>query len=101
MGIQCVTQSGLQLIDMRRRERFEITLVGIQFIEHAIASVLEEARGWEPPLSTAEIAFRAGVPAPRERALADFVLRQLEKSGRVVQIKQGRRTVGWRLRSYE
>ena len=59
--------------------------------------VLMEARYWEPPLSTIEVAYRAGLPAPRERQMADSVLRQLVKSGRVREVRDGRRTVGWRV----
>lgn len=82
---------------MKRRDRFELSLIGIEILEDVVLDVLTEARYWQPPLGTAEVAYRAGLPAPRERQMADFVLRQLEKSGRVREIKQGRRTVGWRL----
>ena len=82
---------------MNRRDRFEHALIGIEILEDVVLDILTEARDWEPPLGTAEVAYRAGLPAPRERAMADFGLRQLEKSGRVREIKQGRRTVGWRL----
>lgn len=83
---------------MRRCDRFELALIGIELLEDVVLDILTEARGWEPPLSTYEVAYRAGLPAPRERQLADFVLRQLEKSGRVREIRNGRRTVGWRVR---
>lgn len=86
---------------MRRRERFELTLICIEVLEEVVLDVLTEAREWTPPLSTLEVAFRAGVPAPRERQMTDFVLRQLEKRGRVTEIREGRRTVGWQLRDYE
>lgn len=82
---------------MRRRDRFELALIGIEILEDVVLDILTEARDWDPPLGTAEVAYRAGFPAPRDRQVADFVLRQLEKSGRVQEIKQGRRTVGWRL----
>lgn len=84
---------------MKRRDRFELSLIGIELLEEVVLDVLEEARHWEPPLGTAEVAYRAGLPAPRERQMADFVLRQLEKSGRVREVRDGRRTVGWRLSS--
>ncbi len=82
---------------MKRRDRFELALIGIEILEDVVLDILTEARDWDPPLGTTEVAYRAGLPAPRERQIADFVLRQLEKSGRVREIKQGRRTVGWRL----
>ena len=63
-----------------------------------VLDVLTETQDWDPPLGTAEVAFRIGLPAPRENQMADFVLRQLEKHGKVWEIKNGRRTVGWRLR---
>jgi len=86
---------------MRRQDRFEHSIIAIEILEDVVLSILKEARDWSPPLNTLEVARRAGFPAPRERQMADFVLRQLEKSGRVVEIREGRRTVGWRLRDDE
>ena len=86
---------------INRRRRYELTPIGIETLEDVVLDVLMEARNWEPPLGTVEVAYRAGLPAPRERAMADFVLRQLEKSGRVVEVREGRRTVGWRVPSSE
>ena len=82
---------------MKRRSRFEHSIIAIEILEDVVLDILRESRGWWPPLSTAEVAYRAGLPAPRERQMAYFVPRQLEKSGRVREIREGRRTVGWRL----
>ena len=82
---------------MERHNRFELTLIGVEILESVMVSVLAEAKDWDPPLGTVEVAYRAGLPAPRDRQAADFVLRQLEKAGRVQEIKQGRRKIGWRL----
>ena len=68
---------------MRRKERFELALICIEVLEVVVLDILTEARDWEPPLDTVEVAYLAGLPAPRERQMADFVLRQLEKSGRL------------------
>lgn len=83
-----------------RRRRFEYSIIALEILENVVLDILEEARHWEPPLSTGEVAYRAGLPAPRERQMADFVLRQLEKSGRVRGVRDGRKTVGWRLCDY-
>lgn len=76
-----------------------MTLIGIEFLETVVLDVPQEARYWDPPLGTTEVAYRAGLPAPLERQMADFVLCQLEKSGRVREVRDGRRTVGWKVRS--
>lgn len=84
---------------MNRRSRFEHSIIANELLEDVVLDILTEAHGWEPPLSPYEVAYPAGLPAPRERQLADFVLRQLEKSGRVREVRDERRTVGWRVRS--
>ena len=44
---------------MKRHDRFELALIGIEILEDVVLDVLTEARDWGPPLGKAEVAYPA------------------------------------------
>ena len=93
---------------MNMSERRLRVVTAIEDLEEVILDVLKDTQDTQLPIDDSppvrghvdvkNIATRAGIPAPSETVLVRFVLRQLEKDQKVEEVKDGRTSLGWRLR---
>ena len=95
---------------MNINQRRQRVIAAIEILEEVVLDVLKptqeeqlrmDGTPVENRMKVEEIATRAGIPAPSENALIRYVLRQLEKEGRVKETRADATSPGWQLGDYE
>ena len=94
---------------MNMSERQRRVIKAVENLDAVILDVLKDTQDTQlaiddsPPvhahLDIREITRRAGILAPPKAMLTRYVLRKLEKEGKVEEVKDGRTILGWRIAS--